>query len=276
MNLVRSLGRHPVGYLRSQCILRISRNASTSDVKDAKDEEDLVENIEDEEAKALREAEIEKKRNKSRLYPDHYALYHGENPYPEPAHQYHYSLRYKRRSFGKYGESSGVDPSVLWPTKEELADRAEYDALAHPHTIPEMVEIVKKAKMEEAKARLARETDVAAKALKIEQWKREFHDRIRKKAEEAARAREKKDRLVEEIRRHFGFKIDPKDERFKEMMEKKEREAKKLGKAERQKARDMKMLADAQAAEDNEKAAKTAAREEEDDDDEDEMKKKKK
>lgn len=40
-------------------------------------------------------------------------------------------------------------------------------------------------------------------------------------------AKERKDRLIEEVRRHFGFKIDPRDERFKEMLELKEKAQKK-------------------------------------------------
>jgi RNase H-fold protein (predicted Holliday junction resolvase) len=37
----------------------------------------------------------------------------------------------------------------------------------------------------------------------------------------------KKDRLVEEVRRHFGFKIDSRDDRFKELLEQKEKEERK-------------------------------------------------
>jgi hypothetical protein len=33
--------------------------------------------------------------------------------------------------------------------------------------------------------------------------------------------------MVEEVRRHFGFKLDTRDERFKEMLEQKEKEYKK-------------------------------------------------
>lgn len=48
---------------------------------------------------------------------------------------------------------------------------------------------------------------------------------------------EKKERLVEEVRRHFGFKLDPRDERFQEMLAKREKEQKK---AEKQARRDAK------------------------------------
>lgn len=270
MNFVRKLSQHPVNLIRSRYIVHARRNASTSSTKDS--EEVVLIDVEDEAEKAKREEEIELKRNKSRLYPDHYALYHGQNPYPEPVTEYHTSLRYKRRLFGKYGESSGVDPSVLWPTKDELADTKEYQALENPYTFPEMIERMKTKKAEDLKVKLNREAEILEKAAKIEQWKKEFHLKAQRKAEEVKLAKEKKDRIVEEIRRHFGFKIDPRDERFKEMMEKKEKEAKKLSKAEKQKAKDMKILAEAQVAAEKEKE-QAAAAEDDDDDDEDKTKK---
>lgn len=43
--------------------------------------------------------------------------------------------------------------------------------------------------------------------------------------------------MVEEVRRHFGFKIDPRDERFKELLEQKEKEERKKAKEAKKKAR---------------------------------------
>lgn len=42
---------------------------------------------------------------------------------------------------------------------------------------------------------------------------------------------EKKEKLIEEVRQIIGFQIDPRDERFKEALEKKEQEEKKAKKA---------------------------------------------
>lgn len=52
----------------------------------------------------------------------------------------------------------------------------------------------------------------------------------------------RKERLIEEVRRHFGYKVDPKDDRFKEMLEKKEKEEKKAMKEARKKAREEKVV----------------------------------
>lgn len=54
---------------------------------------------------------------------------------------------------------------------------------------------------------------------------------------------EKKERLVEEVRRHFGFKLDPRDERFQEMLAKREKEQKKLEKQARKDAKEKVMIA---------------------------------
>lgn len=55
----------------------------------------------------------------------------------------------------------------------------------------------------------------------------EVNAKVAKKEAALEQARLRKERLVEEVRRHFGFKISPHDDRFKEMLEKKEKEEKK-------------------------------------------------
>lgn len=42
---------------------------------------------------------------------------------------------------------------------------------------------------------------------------------------------------MEEVRRHFGFKIDSRDERFKELLEQKEKEERKKAKEAKKKVR---------------------------------------
>lgn len=54
---------------------------------------------------------------------------------------------------------------------------------------------------------------------------------------------EKKERLVEEVRRHFGFKLDPRDERFQEMLAKREKEQKKAEKQARRDAKEKTIIA---------------------------------
>ena len=76
-----------------------------------------------------------------------------------------------------------------------------------------------------------------------EKWINELKARLAKKEAQIAEAKERKERLIEEVRRHFGFKVDPRDERFKEMLTQKEKEDKKRKKAAKKQARADKLLA---------------------------------
>lgn len=84
---------------------------------------------------------------------------------------------------------------------------------------------------------LCRENSILEKLKKMDQWTADLNARIKKKEVEMERARIRKERLVEEVRRHFGFNISPHDSRFKEMLEQKEKEEKKKKKEAKKKAR---------------------------------------
>jgi len=106
----------------------------------------------EEEVHRMTEEEIEAKRNISRLRPDHWNLVHGKLPHPVPIYSYQHTLKYKRKMFAMYGESSGVDPGYLWPTKEELKNRLEYERIAYPLNVQELFEkrkAIKKAQHDE-------------------------------------------------------------------------------------------------------------------------------
>jgi len=90
--------------------------------------------------KALTEEEIDAKRNISRVSWYHRRLINGQHPYPEPMTWIHHTVRYKQKMFGKFGESSGVNPGIMWPTREQLQSKIEYEEICHPLTIQEMVE----------------------------------------------------------------------------------------------------------------------------------------
>lgn len=76
----------------------------------------------------------------------------------------------------------------------------------------------------------------------MNQWTAELNAKIMKKEAELEKARLLKERLVEEVRRHFGFKISPHDDRFKEMLAQKEKEEKKKKKEAKKKAKMDKMM----------------------------------
>ena len=86
---------------------------------------------------------------------------------------------------------------------------------------------------------------------------KELRDRNNKKAAAVRAAQEKKDRLIEEVRQHFGYVVSMKDPKFQEMLELKEKEAKKAEKEQKKKVKfeksSSKAAAMAQEFEKNEK-----------------------
>lgn len=97
----------------------------------------------------------------------------------------------------------------------------------------------KRAKRDRIKTR---EDQIAANLIKLEQWQKDLMAKKEKKEEEARVAKERKDRLIEEVRRHFGYTIHPKDERFKELLEKKEKEQRKAMKEAKKQQKEAKLL----------------------------------
>ncbi|KAM3967973.1 growth arrest and DNA damage-inducible proteins-interacting protein CRIF [Aphomia sociella] len=190
-----------------------------------------------------REAEIEKKRNVSRLSAAHYNLVNGRRPYDTPKSIAHLTVKYNRKIYGKYGIASGVNPSLCWPTKKDIDETLEYESVAFPYTIKEMMETAAQKRIQEQLKIENREKELAIKFEKLEQWKKDLTEKMAKKMAETQAAKDKKERLVEEVRRHFGFKLDPRDERFQEMLAKREKEQRKLEKQARKEAKDKIMLA---------------------------------
>lgn len=82
-----------------------------------------------------------------------------------------------------------------------------------------------------------RDNEVLANLAKMDKWTADLKAKVDKKKAELESARLRKERLVEEVRRHFGFDISPYDSRFKEMLEQKEKEEKKKKKEAKKKAK---------------------------------------
>jgi len=97
----------------------------------------------------LADDQIEAKRNKSRLNAPHWRKIHGEVPYPEPAFWTHHTVKYKRMMYARYGEKCGENPGIMWPTKKDLEEQLDYERIAYPYTIQEVVENCKARRQEE-------------------------------------------------------------------------------------------------------------------------------
>lgn len=66
-------------------------------------------------------------------------------------------------------------------TKEELAEKEEYERVAHPTSVPEMIAIAAKEKEDKSTRILAREEEIAKNLMKLDAWKKDLTSRKEKK-----------------------------------------------------------------------------------------------
>lgn len=232
--LFRQLMRQP--SLRAATAKYSNKTSVPGDNEIIRDEEEdkklnVAEFIVDDEGTDTRAAYIAKIRNKSGLLDQHRRQVLEQIPYDAPQSWVHLTVAYQRKMYGRYGAASGVDPRIMFPTAEDLADKAEYERVAHPKTLHEMMAEEKAAAEAKEAAKRKREDEIAKKLAKLDQWTNELNARVAKKEADARAAREKRERLVEDVRRQFGFRLDHHDPRFQELIEQKEQEDKKASKA---------------------------------------------
>lgn len=133
--------------------------------------------------------QIDKSRNKSRLSAPEFRILHEINPYPGPHMWHHGTVKYNRKMYGRYGATSGVNPSICFPLKEELEDKIEYEKVAYPKTVPQLIQEAKQNKREVEERRMIRQRNIVEKMQKLEQWKQDFYRRIKKKEDEQLAAK---------------------------------------------------------------------------------------
>lgn len=199
--------------------------------EDDEKEVNVAEYIIDDEEMENRAAYIAKIRNKSGLLQSDRRRVMHQMPYDEPQSWVHLTVAYKRKLYARHGAASGVDPRIMFPSPEDLTDRAEYERVAHPKTLQQMVAEERAVAEAKKSAKLKREEDIAKKLTKLDQWTNELNARVAKKESDARAAKEKRERLIEDVRRQFGFRLDHRDPRFQELVEQKELEDKKASKA---------------------------------------------
>lgn len=187
------------------------------------------------------DSEVFVSRNKSGLLTQHRNMLHNRTPYIEPSSWIHLTEKYQRKIFGRYGSKSGVDPRICFNAKSSKS-YDYYEKLSENEKLQTMINKYKLQEKLKAEEILKREEEISKKLEKLNQWKQDLNAKIHKKEAEAIAAKEKKERLIEEVRRHFGYKVDPKDERFKEMLEQKEKEDKKKQKEEKRKLKEEKLM----------------------------------
>lgn len=181
---------------------------------------------------------LAKKRNKSRLNPEHRNMLMGLRPYDKPMAWHHDKVKYKKSMLGRYGLKGNDEPAgFAWPIKIEIEDAKEYERVAFPLSLQERLQKIEEEKQRKIEKTKAWENQLMERVMKMDEWSSDLRAKLAKKEAELEAARLRKERLVEEVRRHFGFKISPHDERFKEMLVQKEKEDKKKKKEAKKQAR---------------------------------------
>lgn len=179
------------------------------------------------------EARIQKIRDISGLRPSHRNIAHHIVPMEEKTMPIHYTVRYNKRMFGRYGYASGVSPSLCWPTKQELDDKKEYERVAYPYTILEVAKREKLKKEEKERILFERDAKVAANVESMQKLKEEYLHKKEIKRQEAEAAQAFRTRLIEEVRLHFNYTVNERDEQFKLEVKERAKQLREKGKQEK-------------------------------------------
>ncbi|XP_046544829.1 growth arrest and DNA damage-inducible proteins-interacting protein 1-like [Haliotis rubra] len=187
---------------------------------------------------------IEKLRDVSLLRGNLYKRQH--NLQLEIRSAYQRELRYRRRNYAKFGDESGFDPRKCWPTRRELRDEIKLEKEWEP-TLDSMMKNIQRRKQAD-EAKMAKRVEMITKNMeKMDGWIKEYHQREEKRTEEVKQRELKKKKLLDDAMAFFGYKVDPRDEKFKEMLEAKAKEEKRLAKQKKKETQTAKLMARIQA-----------------------------
>ena len=169
-------------------------------------------------------------------------MQHVHKP-PEIIYDAQKTKKYQAETFTRYGKKSGIDARKLWPTVEELQAEIEDEKLYKIPSLQEAMDIARARKEDKISRLKKRESDVYEKMKSNKKNIEAFKARLKKEAESSKAAKIKENKLLEEAREILGYDVDPKDEKFKELMEKRAKEEKKAARAAKKKAEEQKYIA---------------------------------
>ncbi|XP_068986307.1 large ribosomal subunit protein mL64-like [Bombus flavifrons] len=176
-------------------------------------------------------AELERKRNKSRLTEAHRNILLGKKPYNEPQDRFHETVKYKKRILGRYGmEALGEPAGLAWPTPEEVEDMKEYESLAHPLNIQERLQQIKEKKKMEEEALLTRQAEIEKKMATMKQLIAQVQEKIAQKQKAELEAKELRERKIEKIRHQLIAQGSMSQTKLTEAVKMAEKDEKKLKK----------------------------------------------
>ena len=153
-------------------------------------------------------------------------------------------------SNSKWFHLPGLKPGVCYPTNEELEYLTQYEA-TFEKSVARMRDDLRRRQTEAAEARTRRTREVEKNLAKMPTLKKDFWAKYHQLYEDIEREKEKKEKVIQEVREYLGYDIQPNDPRFEEALLKKDEEEKAAVRAARklEKARQgMEMLQEMVAA----------------------------
>lgn len=149
----------------------------------------------------------------------------------------HYRKSYVRAFYGRHGRSTGINPGVMWPRKEELMHIKQYEAAFCPK-LEDLIAENEAKKQARLQARKEREEEVLRNLEKLPGAFKSFFEKIEAKKKEREEFIRQREALVEEVREILGFRAKPSDERFQQALAQREEEEIKAKKKELRKKRE--------------------------------------
>ncbi|XP_015907816.1 large ribosomal subunit protein mL64 [Parasteatoda tepidariorum] len=188
----------------------------------------------------LTEEEILQKRFKSRLPERIHKMFIQKQSLPLE-NKSDFQMYRLRSQWAKFGSQTNINPGICWPTRKQIMETIDYDKTFEP-SLQERLRRVNEERMAKEKEKQEYEAEVDQNMANLDKWIAEYHGRIAKQEEKVRQLRDKREKLVEEISEYLGYEIDPKDPRFKEAVEQRDKAKKKEMKAQKQKESYDKML----------------------------------
>jgi len=218
------------------------------------EQEEPVQLSEEEVEEAARQAEaLEKSRDKSRMEPHIFRRLHQLPTDTSDIERAVAPLKALRKQFGQEGAASNVDLRMLWPSSQEMALMQEYEQVAHPLTVTELMAAARKNKEALVKVNVDEQLKIRKDMQSLDKWKKDLRNRVAAQQAKAHEAWAKRERLIEEVRQVLGVRVDPDDPQFKEALEKREADDRKAQRKLKKQEKQQKMLDAIQARADQAK-----------------------
>lgn len=204
-----------------------------------KGEEQILREIEAED----REAIIRRKQNKSKLHYSHRNILKGEPPQVGLHMDWdekHMTRAYKAQLLGQFGRTkTGLDPSICWPTSEEMAEEQEKERVLYDNkSLFDILEEDRKKQKDETEKITKREKEIDDKLVRMDVDLKSWRSRVDGRKRNAQREIDKRKQILAELRQEFGYDVNTSDPQFAEKVAAKEKEFSKKIKEEKKRERE--------------------------------------